>query len=152
MMQATVYRTQWTDKASYEENHLIALSQSSAPRAHIINGVGSVREESWNSRGITLAADMQTSGVIRLKQFYFPVWKLSIDGKPAEGLEPEPGSGLMRVRAPSGNHRLELTASIDAEMGWRYTLAKIISFIAVGVLAFFALVYRRPAKSAAQYK
>ncbi len=151
MIQAPVYRSRWTDKEAYKFESMVAIADNPAPRAQLIKGQGKVTEESWDWRGIVLHSDMPKGGAVRLKHFYFPVWQLSIDGKAAnENLTPEEHSGLMLVQAPPGKHVLELRTDVGAAMGWRYTQAKIASWLGAAILAL--LLAWRAAPSALRNK
>jgi hypothetical protein len=133
LVQAQVYRTRWTDKEVIDTYNIYALAEDGKPRIQVV-GKGMVTEQQWDWRGIVFNAEMSKPGTIRLKHFYFPIWKLKIDGSPSENIAPERHSGLMLVRVPAGTHQVQLHIDINAAMGWLYSLAKIISLIAITVL------------------
>jgi hypothetical protein len=73
------------------------------------SGDGSVHVVEWSPRRIALNVQLQRPTDLEIRQFYFPNWKvLSHDLRTALSLQPAKHSGLMRVRAPAGNYRLDL--------------------------------------------
>jgi hypothetical protein len=71
------------------------------------DGVVSVVE--WSPRRIALNVKLQRPTDLEIRQFYFPNWKIAAqDLRTALIPQPAKHSGLMRVRAPAGNYRIDL--------------------------------------------
>jgi hypothetical protein len=136
MIQASVYQSQWMDKKVTTPEYIVELADNRNSKIQRVDRQGTAKAERWDGRGIAFDTALNKPGTFRLKQIYFPIWQLSIDGKPANGLMPEPHSGLILVHVPAGKHEVQLVPDVGAVMGWLYTLARIISLAAAALLAW----------------
>lgn len=104
-----------------------------------------------------------------LPTLYWPGWQAAIDGQPAL-LEPAPGSGLMMIKVPAGQHTLSLRLSrtpvrlvaeilalgaglfvvwlIRPPRGWRPGLRLASAVAAIVILLLVARLWSDPALSA----
>jgi len=69
---------------------------------------GSIAVTSWLPRHIELAVDLQQATHLRIRQFYFPNWRLSSSNGETLPLQPEPATGLLSLQLPAGNYTLDL--------------------------------------------
>ena len=83
--------------------------------------------------------DLPQPAVLTLNLLYFPGWRAEIDGTPVP-VEPHPGSGLLDVAVPAGEHTLALTfgpTPLRRAAGW-------ISVLAWIALVVTAVIVSRP--------
>ena len=118
-------------RTDYEENY---TENGVLTRLAIVEGTG--RIVSQYSRGSSGGGvvEMDTPGVVRIHEFYFPGWCVSIDGEPVTA-EISDAHGLLEVPVPAGEHR------IDARMGTTSarTAGSIISWSVLLLVGFLLL-------------
>lgn len=76
-------------------------------RAAIVSGSGSILEQ--GSRAASAYARVRADGEVRLRfyTYYFPGWRATVDGAPAE-ITPDPPNGLIGLTLPPGEHEVRL--------------------------------------------
>jgi hypothetical protein len=123
-----------TTKEEYESRWVRQRSPFQSERIRVVAGDATIEGLSrtpnlWRAR---VVARQET--VLELSLAYFPGWRAWFSGKEAT-LEPEPQTGLIRLRAPAGDHRLEVRFTRT----WPRLLAdglSLLSFLAL-VLIFY---------------
>jgi hypothetical protein len=87
--------------------------------------------------------DAATEADIALGQFWFPGWRVRLDGKglPAR---PEPGGGRLLVTVPAGQHRLEARFGASPPVWAGYALS-LLGWLALAWLARREKLAARPA-------
>jgi hypothetical protein len=103
-------------------------------RACVVEGEGTLSVARWQPRGIALGVSSARGVVIDVRQFYFPGWVASLDGGPLT-LRPSSPDGLLRLYAPAGDHRVELTLSRTAPE----RAGRIVSALSLALLLACAL-------------
>jgi hypothetical protein len=90
---------------------------------------GTARIESETPTRIVVAAEMKTPGVLVLPDLYYPGWKATIDGKPAEIL---PANHAVRgVVVPAGVLRVEFRYE-PGSFKWGARLA-VVALVVLGI-------------------
>ncbi len=149
VINAGEYRTRWTDEKTADREHLIALyktqQKQSKPieKAQLIKTKGKLEVARWDSRAVAFNVDTKKGAALALKQFYFPIWRLRIDGKDSDGISPDARSGMTQIDLPAGAHEVTLTRDLSLDMGWHYTLACASSLLGTVVLGAFMYRNRR---------
>ncbi|HKY32958.1 MAG TPA: 6-pyruvoyl-tetrahydropterin synthase-related protein, partial [Candidatus Polarisedimenticolia bacterium] len=77
------------------------------PEASFAEGTGEATVEDWASSRRRLAVQSASGGVVRLRSFWFPGWKATLDGEPLETLAWPPFAALS-FRVPPGRHVAEV--------------------------------------------
>jgi hypothetical protein len=107
-------------------------------------GTGSIREESWRPRNISLSVDLERPSTVYIKQLYYPGWHAyieSADGISDVAISSHPNFGLITLDLPPGNYRvnIELEALWSERLGWAAT---VLGAILLGVLCYLARAAR----------
>ena len=79
-------------------------------RLAIVEGTGQILSQYSRGSSGGGVVEMETPGVVRIHELYFPGWQVFVDGEPAAAGISQP-HGLLEVQVPAGRHR------IDARMG-----------------------------------
>ena len=73
--------------------------------AKIVNGKGSVTGESQGTNWLKFDTNLATDSTLRISQFQFPTWEVTVDGKKTTAYVPSTEDyGRMYLDLPSGNH------------------------------------------------
>lgn len=70
------------------------------PKVQVITGDADVKIEQWKSNVRQLQVNSAEPSTIRIRTFYYPAWKLTVNGKPEE-IE-RPNDGTMEVNVAAG--------------------------------------------------
>jgi len=110
------YRTRWTppEYAGQEAYEYVLAQQRSRGQqalADVVEGKAEVTVMQWSWRGIALKVHAQTQAVIRLRHRFFPNWQAGYDHHAAD-LQPETGSGWMKVAVPPGDYVLTIKRTL----------------------------------------
>lgn len=121
-------QTRWTDPSHGSPDALLAESKKmdKEPRVNMVKGAGTAEIRQWDDDGIVIEAHLKEKSLLRVRQFYFPIWHATIDGTPAQ-LVPQENSGRMLLPVPAGSHRIALYTSLDESLPRAWPLAEIIS-------------------------
>jgi hypothetical protein len=115
------------------------------PQPAIIDGQGTITSYEKQSVRTSAVVDVQTPATLDLPVYYFPGWKVWLDG---EEVRPEIGAerGTMRVALPLGTHRVEARLTDTPVRSIGNTISAV-SALAVTAFAVFAVIraVRRPA-------
>jgi hypothetical protein len=103
-LDAPEYTTAWNPATTADTSTAIA----GMPELAYDVADGSARVTVWRARHIELAIDLKEPTLLRIRQFYFPNWRATVDGDVALSLSPDTDSGLLTVRAPAGHYALTL--------------------------------------------
>ncbi|MBT0652955.1 6-pyruvoyl-tetrahydropterin synthase-related protein [Geomobilimonas luticola] len=110
------------------------IMNSGKEKMGVISGNASVRITEWHPEKREGYVDAATCSKIKVSTFYYPGWKLFVDGKETS-LNIQDRSGLMMFDVPQGKHEFVIVFT-DTEL--RRT-AKIISVIALIMVMCFAI-------------
>jgi len=95
------YRTRWTP------HHV--MSRTLAERgSDCVNGRLSCAKPGRTSSGIAWRTIASKPGRYRLPLYYFPAWRLTIDGHPV-AIDADPATGLVRAELPAGPSLLDFS-------------------------------------------
>ncbi len=103
--------TAWAERPPADaDSPLIAQYLAGQPlqKAAIASGSGTILEQS--SGALSARASVRATGPLSLRfyTYYFPGWRATVDGRPAE-LRAEGPNGLMTVDVPAGEHEVRVT-------------------------------------------
>jgi hypothetical protein len=145
VINASEYRSRWSDKIYADREELIRRFEKSGSKRtlSIIEGDGGANLEILNSQQIVIHTDAAAESVIELTHFYFPIWQVSVDNKPADILFPAEKSGFMRLRVPAGEHEIVLNRDLAYGMGLFYTAASFAAFLSITLLFYLTFRKRR---------
>lgn len=109
-----------------------AREQMGESRARILQGAGEVSVLEWQARRIRLRVEAAGSAEVVVRQFYYPGWTGTTAGGQPLGVEPDPKTGLIRLRVPEGERTvaLRLVAGPAEKAGWAITLLTIVGLAA----------------------
>jgi uncharacterized membrane protein YfhO len=82
---------------------------------------------------VTLDAELQCAGVVVLSDNWFPGWRATIDGRPAQVLVAD--AALRGVPVAGGRHQIEFTYSPGAVA--RGGIVSLVTFLTLGVMVGF---------------
>ena len=125
-----------TETTTFGEFTPVGVAHDPARRARdaaVAAGDAEVRSE--ERRGLRIAADVTARGeaTVRLSHFWFPGWRVLVDGEEAEAA-PDDG-GLITVRVPAGDHRVE-TAWVGTPVERAADWMSAAGIVALAALAF----------------
>ncbi len=104
-----------------------------------LQGAGEVKLEAWNEKGMVFSGVAKKPGTLRIEHFYYPIWQAQLNGKPVT-IEPEPITGRMLVKIPTGAFTLSFTQhywAIVTPLLHRVSMVSLLSgitIIGVGLL------------------
>lgn len=76
-------------------------------RYHILTGDTQIFDFKEHTNGFSFKTKTLTHSIIRLSQYYFPDWKIYVDGKPVLIEYKNNSLGLMTIILGKGNHVIE---------------------------------------------
>ncbi|MCB0115063.1 MAG: hypothetical protein KDD84_13270 [Caldilineaceae bacterium] len=151
-------RLAWVDvRPVYDGTNLSAIAQLEAGASWL--GSGHSREfwPAWSEDAATLDADVlpdgdfavtterasayeivatvssAEGGALRFNNYFFPTWRVTVDGEELAHPYPSTSLGLVTVDVPPGDHEIHLFQA-------NTTLQRIASWITLGTLAGFGIV------------
>jgi hypothetical protein len=101
-------------------------------QACVVEGVGAVAVERWQPRRISLRVSSASGATLNVRQFYFPGWAATLDGR-AHPLTPSASDALLSLSVPGGEHRVEISLRRQAPE----LAGQIVSAISVVLLLLF---------------
>lgn len=112
---------------NYREDH---GRTESLTRLQIVDGQGEVLSRYSRGSSGGGVVKLETPGKVQVNFFYFPGWRVAVDGQPV-AVEPSP-TGALLVQVPAGEHR------IDAQFG--DTPPRTIGALISGLMLLVAVV------------
>ena len=104
------------------------------PSSDLAPGQTEVRVLQANSYDLTAAVSSATGGPLRFTSFYFPGWRVVLDGEQILRPYPSTDLGLLTVDLPPGSHALQLSWSGTTVQHW----AAAVSLLALAGLTWFS--------------
>ncbi len=126
-VQPRLYTSTWLNGGIREDLRLLSGELLHAQQTSAKTG-----RQTWQ---VTTA---ESGAVLLFPTMYWPGWQAEIDGAPVE-LQPAPGSGLIMIELPPGQHVVNFHLS-KTRVRW---LAELVSLTAVLLLLFFLLKGRK---------
>lgn len=117
------------------------------PRYQILTGESAVTNWQSGTNWITFETDTKTHSIIRLSQFYFPNWKVSVDGQETEINYKDNSLGLITFIIGPGKHYVEARL-FDTPIR---TLANFGTVIGFSIYLMIVVVQIRPIRRWAAY-
>jgi hypothetical protein len=109
------FQPHWADDAHWSMEYVLKHAEHKPPKVTVIQGKGDVNVEHWQWDGIILSVRSADPVRLKLDHMYFPVWQAAPDDNVPITLSPEPGSSLMLLNIPAGDHHVLLRPSVFAE-------------------------------------
>lgn len=107
-LDAPEYTTAWNPAVTADTSSGIA----GMPPAAFEGGNGRVDVVHWLPRELELAVELQQPARLRIRQFYFPNWRATLEREGHQGvalaLQPDDGTGLLTAELPEGRYTLHL--------------------------------------------
>lgn len=101
--------------------------------AFVTDGQADVTVDKWKPRHIELRVSARDESVVNVSQFYYPGWTARIAGQEADlRLEPSHGLGILSVRVPAGDHRIEIRLeklATEAAGEWISVISMLITLM-----------------------
>lgn len=104
-------------------------------------GTAQVTVEKWESEDRVVVADAASAGMLVLRLFNYPLWKVKVNGQPAQ-TETTSQTGQMIVPLPAGKNRVQ----IKFVEGWDRVLGGAISLLALMAVFTFDIKSAPPAR------
>lgn len=116
-------------------------------RYQILTGDTSIADFKEGTNWISFKADTRTHSIIRLSQYYFPDWKIFVDGAQVPVEYKDNSLGLMTIILGVGNHNVEARL-YDTPVR---TMGNFISLIGFGVVIILLLFQSNRFKKSLSY-
>lgn len=113
------------------------------PPVEIISGDADVEIEQWRSQARKLKVEAREPSVVRLRTYYYPAWKLSVNGRPVEIERPSDGTMQVRVDPGQSDIVLQYTGTPMLRLG---LIGSVLSATVLGIMFWLF----RPAPSRAR--
>jgi len=137
------YQTRWSH---YDYDDLQALIEKpKAPR--ITYERNEIVADMWEKNTIAFHTTLNKNSVIKLRQFYFPTWIATDNGKPII-MKPDEKDGWITLPLPKGNHSIRIEQNIDQALPVAYCYLWLVSLAALIFLAYRVIISSRAAISA----
>ena len=111
-------------------------AQLAAERFQILTGESKIYDFREGTNWLSFKAETKSHTIIRLSQYYFPDWKIFVDGTETKVEYNDNSLGLMTLILGKGNHEI-WGRLYDTQIR---VIANIISLMALGVAALLLLV------------
>jgi hypothetical protein len=120
-----------------------ALQQGQEPpRLWLPEGAGTiVAADARDPLDASYAVELAQAATVLYRQFYFPGWRVSVDGQPA-AIAPSEGAGLIEFAVPAGAHRIRAAFGLTPLRGAAVAVSAL-TLAAMGVWAVKAAGGRR---------
>ncbi len=115
------------------------IMPEAGPPAGFVKGGGEVTALKWAPQRKLLRIKTPTGGTLLVRAFYYPGWKVSLDGKELQPY-PNPENGLMLVDVPPG----EYTLKVRFKGGKWHTAGRTASGASLFALLISGLYLSRP--------
>lgn len=126
-----VVNTRWTADKYIPFTFFKAMANGRpAENVQLVEGSGTVQVTQWNDDAIKLHVETQGKARLRLEQFYFPLWRASVGGRPVE-LTPEEGLGRMFIEVPAGKSEVVVRQELMAAMPANFRLVCALSLASI---------------------
>jgi hypothetical protein len=124
-----------TGTASHEflPRAVTRLPAMQPPAAEVLSGQATVAAGGWGYPRVWADVDAASEAEIALGQFWFPGWRVRLDGAKVP-VRPEPGGGRLLVTVPPGRHRLEARFGASSPVWAGYALT-LLGWLALAWLA-----------------
>jgi dolichyl-phosphate-mannose-protein mannosyltransferase len=103
-LDAPEYTTAWNPSTADDTSSAIA----GMPELAFDAANGSATVALWRPRSIDLNVDLKQPALLRLRQFYFPNWRVTTSAKQDLVMQPDTDSGLITLQAPAGRYTVSL--------------------------------------------
>ncbi len=103
-LDAPEYTTAWNRSTSADTSAEIAGAEQLVYEAD----AGAIDIVQWLPRHIALQVNLQKPVALRVRQFYFPNWRATLESGQALVLTPAEQTGLLEMNLPAGDYRLDL--------------------------------------------
>ncbi|MGE0130472.1 MAG: 6-pyruvoyl-tetrahydropterin synthase-related protein [Blastocatellales bacterium] len=128
-LDALEYRPRWVDR----DRFIVQADKASGDTdwVFVSEGKTEAKIEAWQPGKIVLNVNSEAGATLDVRQYFFPTWQArNITTGDQLSLQPAPVSGLLRIKAPAGAHRIELKlAPAPAEQAGRVITAISLAIV-----------------------
>ncbi|OAB61424.1 hypothetical protein AY599_24465 [Leptolyngbya valderiana BDU 20041] len=103
------------------------------PKVRVVEGDAEVEIERWGSYVRQLQVNAGSSATVRVRTYYYPAWKLTIDGQRRDIERPPDGTMEFVVEPGSSEVRLEYGSTLPFNLGLAASFASLLLFVFVVV-------------------
>lgn len=108
-----------------------------ANKAEIINGKGTITNQSSNSKSINFETELQTESKVAFNTIFYPGWVVEIDGKNADISHNNP-NGLMEINLTKGHHIIKANF-IETPLRQISNFISLLSLFSIIIILFLGL-------------
>nr|WP_245555452.1 6-pyruvoyl-tetrahydropterin synthase-related protein [Baaleninema simplex] len=98
------------------------------PKVRVVEGDAEIEIEQWGSYVRQLQVNAGSSATVRTRTYYYPAWKLTIDGQRRDIERPPDGTMEFVVEPGSSEVRLEYGSTFPFNLGIAASLASFVVF------------------------
>ena len=109
-------------------------------RYQIITGDSKISDFKEGSNWLTFKTETRSHTIIRLSQYYFPNWRIDVDGKPINVEYENNNLGLMTIILGKGNHIVEARL-YDTPIRSISNIITLVTFVLTSILLLSQIIY-----------
>ncbi len=128
------YRPRWSERAAFYGLMDELKMGKKIDMVKVIEGRADVNVEKWAPRNIVLRVNAATGATLRLRQFYFPGWRVRVEGGGDLEARPSTPAGLLDVITPAGAHQVTIELTPGRTERWGKYLSAISLLIALALV------------------
>jgi hypothetical protein len=131
------YRPRWVTASPRPMLRRLRVEGDTIPKVVIARGTADARVSEWRPRRLGVAVNATGESLLEVRQYFYPGWSATLDGRSRLDVSPADSTGLIRVTVPAGTHQIDfrLEASRAERLGQRVSLASVVLLVGAAVLA-----------------
>jgi hypothetical protein len=142
---ATQYRSRWSDESFTNWQTILDVQKTNPAKITPVKGAGKIQLHRWAWDGITFSTESKEPLQLKLRHFYFPIWRAEDENGQRLTLHPEEKTGWMLLDAPAGKHSIALNYAAGNDIPAMSMVSGWVSALSVLGIGFY--FYRRRAIS-----
>jgi hypothetical protein len=101
------YRPRWVPQDVFNLETIKQLG-ATTPLVQRVSGQGEAWIQKWSATGIEIGSNALSDLQVKIKQFYYPTWKATLENGDNCSTSASPTDGLLVISLPPGQHQIEL--------------------------------------------
>lgn len=101
------YRPRWVPEEVFSLERVKQLGANTPP-VQAISGQGQVWIQKWSATGIQIGSNGLSDLQVKVRQFYYPTWKATLENGDYCGTSVSTTDGLLVISLPRGQHQINL--------------------------------------------